>query len=252
MRRLDTLVGEEQFLAGDQPGIEQQEIDRLISLGQLGQGGLDAGVHIQIQRQRREDLCLGLSCELSCRFLGLGQAATCEDDMAAALPALPTRSGPLCNLELFFSKNRAMKGYDGVKIDNLAVGIGVGRPSLYAIVGDKRAIFLRVLAAYAEAEGAHAAKALLAPQSLRDSLASFLKSVVQSAMEEGSAMGCLLVSVAPLVNDAKFRQVLLSGAAAAVGMAESRVRDAISSGEISFDFPVAVRASQGPGVGAWP
>ena len=59
------------------------------------------------------------------------------------------------------------KGYDGVTIDDLVAGMGVGRPSLYAVFGDKRAIFLRVLKAYAEARGARAAKALLSPQSLR-------------------------------------------------------------------------------------
>ena len=42
------------------------------------------------------------------------------------------------------------KGYDGVTIDDLVAGMGVGRPSLYAVFGDKRAIFLRVLRAYAE------------------------------------------------------------------------------------------------------
>jgi AcrR family transcriptional regulator len=35
------------------------------------------------------------------------------------------------------------KGYDGVTIDDLVAGMGVGRPSLYAVFGDKRAIFLR-------------------------------------------------------------------------------------------------------------
>ena len=37
------------------------------------------------------------------------------------------------------------KGYDGVTIDDLVAGMGVGRPSLYAVFGDKRAIFLRAL-----------------------------------------------------------------------------------------------------------
>ena len=67
------------------------------------------------------------------------------------------------------------KGYDGVTIDDLVAGMGVGRPSLYAVFGDKRTIFLRVLRAYAETKGALAAKALLSPQTLRDSLAGFLK-----------------------------------------------------------------------------
>src|SRR6202046_4738063 len=73
------------------------------------------------------------------------------------------------------------KGYDGVTIDDLVAGMGVGRPSLYAVFGDKRAIFLRVLKTYAEAKGARAAKALFSPPTLRGSLAGFLRHAVETA-----------------------------------------------------------------------
>src|SRR5580704_12544254 len=88
------------------------------------------------------------------------------------------------------------KGYDGVTIDDLVAGMGVGRPSLYAVFGDKRAIFLRVLKAYAERKGASAAKALLSPQNLRDSITGFLFFDVAATTEKGSARGCLLICVA--------------------------------------------------------
>jgi len=136
------------------------------------------------------------------------------------------------------------KSYDGVTIDDLVAGMGVGRPSLYAVFGDKRAIFLRVLKAYAEKKGARAAKALHSPGTLRDSLAAFLRHAVESATEKGSARGCLLVCVAPVVDDAEVRQFLQSAAAGGVALVERRFRDAISAGEIPSDFPVAVRASQ--------
>jgi len=136
------------------------------------------------------------------------------------------------------------KGYDGVTIDDLVAGMGVGRPSLYAVFGDKRAIFLRVLRAYAEQKGAFAAQALLSPQTLRDSLARFLRHSVENATEKGSARGCLLGCVAPLVNDAEVRQFLQDAAAAAVALVERRFRDGISAGEIPSDFPVGARAVQ--------
>jgi AcrR family transcriptional regulator len=136
------------------------------------------------------------------------------------------------------------KGYDGVTIDDLVAGMGVGRPSLYAVFGDKRTIFLRVLKAYAEKKGALAAKALLSPRTLRDSLAAFLKYAVESATEKGSAPGCLLVCVAPLVNDAEVRKFLQKAAAGGVALVEGRFRDGITAGEIPPDFPVAVRAIQ--------
>src|ERR1700748_1377247 len=83
------------------------------------------------------------------------------------------------------------KVYDGGTIDALVTGMGGGRRSLYAVFGDKRTLFLRVLRAYAEKKGAGAAQALLSPKALRDSLASFLRHAVESATEEGSAVGCL-------------------------------------------------------------
>jgi AcrR family transcriptional regulator len=136
------------------------------------------------------------------------------------------------------------KGYDGVTIDDLVAGMGVGRPSLYAVFGDKRTLFLRVLKDYAEKKGALAAKALLSPQTIRDSLAGFLKHAVETATERGCARGCLLVCVAPLVDDAEVRKFLQNAAAGAAALVEGRFRDAITAGEIPSDFPVAVRASQ--------
>src|SRR6201985_1372254 len=87
------------------------------------------------------------------------------------------------------------KGYDGVTIDDLVEGMGVGRPSLYAVFGDKRAIFLRALKSYAERKGAAAAKALLSPQTLRGGIVGFLRYAVESATEKGSARGWLLICV---------------------------------------------------------
>jgi len=136
------------------------------------------------------------------------------------------------------------KGYDGVTIDDLVAGMGVGRPSLYAVFGNKRTIFLRVLKDYSEKKGALAAKALLSPQTLRDSIAGFLRYAVETATEKGCARGCLLGCVAPLVDDAEVREFLQNAEAAAVVLVEGRFRDGISAGEIPSDFPVAVRASQ--------
>ena len=122
--------------------------------------------------------------------------------------------------------------------------MGVGRPSLYSVFGDKRTLFLRALRAYAERKGARAAQALFSPPSLRGALVGFLRHSVESATEEGSAPGCLLVCVAPLVHDAEVHQFLQDAVAAGVALVERRFYDAISTGEVPSDFPVAARASQ--------
>ena len=71
-----------------------------------------------------------------------------------------------------------------------------------------------------------------------------MKQTVEIATEKGSALGCLLICVAPLVDDAEVRQFVKNAAAGAVAMVERRFRDGISAGEIPSDFPVATRASQ--------
>lgn len=142
-------------------------------------------------------------------------------------------------IQVFWSK-----GYDAVTIDDLVTGMGVGRPSLYAVFGDKRAIFLRALKSYAERKGASAAKALLSPQGLHDSILGFLRYAVESATEKGSARGCLMICVAPLVNDAEVQQFLQTAVAGGTALVERRFREGISAGEIPPDFPVAARATQ--------
>ena len=136
------------------------------------------------------------------------------------------------------------KGYDGVTIDDLVAGMGVGRPSLYSVFGDKRTIFLRVLKDYADANGALAAKALFSPPTLHGSLVSFMRHIVENATEGGMARGCILQCIAPLVDDAEVQQFLKNAADGALALLERRFRDGISAGEIPDDFPVTVRASQ--------
>ena len=144
------------------------------------------------------------------------------------------------------------KGYDGVTIDDLVAGMGVGRPSLYAVFGDKRAIFLRVLKAYAERKGAAAAKALLSPQGLRDSIAGFLRYAVESATEKGSARGCLMVCVAPLVNDAEVQRFLQSAVAGGAALVEGRFRDGITAGRNPVRLSCGRARDPSHGFCSWP
>jgi AcrR family transcriptional regulator len=141
--------------------------------------------------------------------------------------------------QIFWSKS-----YEGVAIDDLITGMGVGRQSLYSVFGDKRTLFLRVLRAYAERKGAGAAKALFSPPALRDAIAGFLRHAVEAATEQGSVSGCLMICVAPLVDDAEVRQFLKDAAAGGLALVERRFSDGIGAGDIPADFPVTARARQ--------
>lgn len=141
--------------------------------------------------------------------------------------------------QIFWSKT-----YDGVVINDLVTGMGVGRQSLYSVFGDKRTLFLRVLRAYAERKGAGAAKALFSSPGLRDSIAGFLRHAVEAATEQGSIAGCLMVCVAPLVDDAEVRRFLKDAAAGGLALVERRFHEGISAGQIPSHFPVVTRARQ--------
>lgn len=67
---------------------------------------------------------------------------------------------------------------------------------------------------------------------------------MESATEGGSAHGCLLSCVAPLVDDDEVRQFLKDAVAGGIALVESRFHDGMSAGEVPTDFPIAVRASQ--------
>jgi AcrR family transcriptional regulator len=136
------------------------------------------------------------------------------------------------------------KGYDGATIDDLVAGMRVGRPSLYAIFGDKQALFMRCLQRYGEHKGAAAVKALLGPPGVRDAVRGFLRHSVESATEEGSAWGCLMVCVAPLVDDALVRDFLRRASDDTVAVVEKRLREAVEAGELPPEFPVRMRAKQ--------
>lgn len=141
--------------------------------------------------------------------------------------------------QIFWSKS-----YDGVAIDDLIAGMGVGRQSLYSVFGDKRTLFLRVLRTYAERKGAGAANALFAPPALRDAIAGFLRHAVEVATEQETVRGCLMVCVAPLVDDDEVRQFLKDAVAGGLALVERRLCDGIGAGEIPADFPVTTRARQ--------
>ena len=136
------------------------------------------------------------------------------------------------------------KGYDGVTIDDLVAGMGVGRPSLYAIFGDKPTLFIRCLQEYAQRKGALASQALLAPVSVQEAVRDFLRYSVESTTEEGSARGCLMVCVAPLVEDAKVREFLVRAEVDVVRLVEQRLRAGVEAGELPPSYPVEERARQ--------
>src|SRR2546422_9020114 len=61
-------------------------------------------------------------------------------------------------------------GYAATSLEDLSAGMGMNRPSIYAAFGDKRSLYLRAVAEYADLSRGWLATALARPGPLRDGL----------------------------------------------------------------------------------
>jgi AcrR family transcriptional regulator len=136
------------------------------------------------------------------------------------------------------------KGYDGTTIDDLVEGMGIPRQSFYTVFGDKPSLFMRCLQSYGESLGARAVDALFGPTDVREGIRGILRFSVENATVDGSPWGCLMVCVAPLVEDDRVRKFLVESGAQATKLVEERLLEGVKAGQLPADFPTAVRSRQ--------
>lgn len=135
------------------------------------------------------------------------------------------------------------KGFDGATIDDLVEGMGVRRPSLYAIFGDKSTLFMRCLEAYRNNLGKKAFQALYGPtDDVREAIRSLLRFSVETATDQGSPLGCLMVCVAPLVDDENVRRFLATANEETNTAIAARLRQGVEAKELPADFPCEERS----------
>lgn len=126
-------------------------------------------------------------------------------------------------------------GYSATSLDQLTEATGMNRPSLYGAFGDKRAMYLTVLARYAEAGRAAMDAALAGDRPLRVAL----RRVYEAALKlyypaDETARGCLLVGTAATeaVGDEAVRQALGDALRGFDTAFEQRLRRAVAQGEL--------------------
>ena len=119
-------------------------------------------------------------------------------------------------------------GYAATSLDDLARGMGMKRPSIYAAFGDKRALYLRAITEYSNASRAWLAGALAEPGSLRDGL----RAVYRDARDYY------------LVGDDEPRGCLLLGTAVTEARRDPQVRDIVESTMTAFTETFAERFEQ--------
>jgi AcrR family transcriptional regulator len=134
------------------------------------------------------------------------------------------------------------KGFDGATLDDLVEGMGVGRPSIYAIFGDKSTLFMRCLEAYRDDLGKQAFHAVFGPADVREAIRAFLRFSVETATDTGSPLGCLMVCVAPLVDDENVRRFLTTANEETNAAVAMRLEQGVEAKELPADFPCEERS----------
>jgi TetR/AcrR family transcriptional repressor of nem operon len=83
------------------------------------------------------------------------------------------------------------KGFEHTSLDELCAATGLGRSSLYAAFGDKRALYLKALARYEERSVARIARAFEG-KSPRQGLEAFLAVLIDDIMAGPGRSGCFI------------------------------------------------------------
>lgn len=84
------------------------------------------------------------------------------------------------------------QGYEGASLGDLTAAMGINKPSLYAAYGNKRELFDRALARYAETDMAYARAALARPTA-HEVAETFLRHNARALTMPGRPAGCFSI-----------------------------------------------------------
>lgn len=84
------------------------------------------------------------------------------------------------------------KGYEAASLDDLCEATGLGRSSLYAAFGDKRALYHRALERYEEMAAQRVHDALARPVPIREAIAAFLSRLIDDIVTGSGRRGCFI------------------------------------------------------------
>lgn len=136
-------------------------------------------------------------------------------------------------------------GYAGTSLDDLAIGMGMNRPSIYAAFGDKRSLYRRAVADYAETSRTWLAAALARPRPLRDALRAVYRYARDFYLAgDHGPRGCFLLGTAltEAAGDADIRRIVEDTMTAFTATFTERFERARRAGELSPHAPDALAA----------
>ena len=134
-------------------------------------------------------------------------------------------------------------GFAATSLDDLAAGMRMNRPSIYAAFGDKRALYRVAVADYAETSIAWLESALTPERSLRDGLSSVYRHARDFYLAgDDGARGCFLLgtAVTESTSDDEVRQIVEATMSAFTTTFTKRFERAEREGELSPHAPDAL------------
>lgn len=138
-----------------------------------------------------------------------------------------------------------LKGYDGASMKDLTGAMGINGPSLYATFGDKRALYLQAIEAYAAQEGCAPMVAFEAEEDIRLAVSYFFSAAIDSASDdEKGVRGCFISScVATTAGHVEGVQPVLKDTIEEVDQRlAARFDQEIEKGNLPTRFPSLERA----------
>lgn len=131
-------------------------------------------------------------------------------------------------LETALSLFRA-KGFDGTTVADLEHATGLGRASLYGAFGDKRALFLKVLARYCDTAMERQLERLRAPDAGRAAILSVFAEIARAATADRERKGCMMTNCS--VELAERDPELACAAARSLDRFEQAFAQAVATGQ---------------------
>ena len=130
------------------------------------------------------------------------------------------------------------RGYTATSLDHLSEATKMARPSLYAAFGNKRAIYLRAAAQYAEDSAERLNRALFDEPSLAKALDDYFSKLVAIYSEgDDRPLGCPVLSV--ITGEATADPVIGAELFAALGRTDAKFRDRIAAAREDSQLPPA-------------
>jgi AcrR family transcriptional regulator len=141
-------------------------------------------------------------------------------------------------VELFWTH-----GLEGVDVQRIARAVGVTKPSLYRLFGDKSQLFLRAMKRYSETVGIKPYAAFAAEPELRKAMQALFVTAIRNATAEGRPSGCLVacVAAAQAGQSEQIRLAIQRTLATVAGIVAHRFEREIKSGALPATTPAEVR-----------